>query len=90
VEHAERREAGAGQVAGDVEHLREERLEVALGDERPTDLDEPVEALLVEILAGDGVGPFPMLAPATRRVARTIARGTVPLNSTTREAAGHN
>ena len=53
VEHAERGVARAGQLAGDVEHLRQQRLEVALGDERTADLDEPAQPLPVEIVAGD-------------------------------------
>lgn len=67
VEHAERRIAGAGQLARRVEHLGEQRLEITLGDERAPDLNEPAQPLLVKVLAGDRCIPSlgPGAVPAT-------------------------
>ena len=75
VEHAERRVARAGQLARDVEHLREQRLEVALGDERATDLDQPAQPLLVETPRWRSPRPFPCRVPALRVVPLKHATG---------------
>ncbi len=48
VEHAERGVAGAGQFAGDLEHLAEDDLGVELGHEAATDVDQLPQAGLVE------------------------------------------
>ena len=45
---AERGVAGAGELAGGLEHAAEDRLGVELGHERPTDLEQPLEQLTAE------------------------------------------
>ena len=47
IEDAERRVAGAGQLAGDLDHFVQHRLEVELGDEPPADVDQPAKPMLV-------------------------------------------
>ncbi len=51
VEHAERRVAGAGQVAGDLEHAAKDDLRVQLGDEPAPDVDQIAQAGLIESTA---------------------------------------
>ena len=43
VEHADRRVAGARQLARDVEHAREDGLRIELGDQRAPDVEQPPE-----------------------------------------------
>ena len=46
VEHAERCVARARQLAGHLEHATQHALDVELGDERPSDVEQPREPLL--------------------------------------------
>ena len=48
VEHAEGGVAGAGQLAGDLEHVLQHALAVQFRDERPADLQQADEPLLAE------------------------------------------
>ena len=49
VEDAERRVAGAGDLARHLEHALEQRVEVELGDHAAPDLDEASEAVFVHV-----------------------------------------
>ena len=63
VEHAERGVAGAGQLAGDLEHAAEDDLRVELGDEAAADVDQLAQPGLVQ---GAAVIPLCHLSPARR------------------------
>ena len=54
VEDAERGIAGAGQVAGSVEHVAEHRLELELGDELAPDLEQSLQLGSVEARGAHG------------------------------------
>jgi hypothetical protein len=52
VEDAQRRVAGAGELARHLDYFAQNRLEIELGDKPPADVDQPPQAMLVQNIAG--------------------------------------
>ncbi len=69
VDHPDRRVAGAGELAGDLEDAMQHGIDVELCDEAAADLQEPEQAFLAQAAAGGAVHPVDQRKPsaASRR-----------------------